>query len=193
MAVEISLHLTIALRLAVEGALGMEPGVVIHLNERLERDIELPAIVEHAVVMVGNAPGTRVEIKSRVELTALRRAAEFSVRVAAAQRPATAAGAVVVFEHLDAVARLAQFVRRHHSGEAGPQDENRSSLRIAVEPDRPCIGRLRSQAEARHGTVHRRPAGRRSDERQEITPAHGRIVALGHLLPPWISGRSNWR
>src|SRR5262249_50900232 len=63
-AIEIGLDLAIALRFAVEGAPRMEPSVVVHLNERLERDVEASAIVEHAVVMVRNAPWTGIEIES---------------------------------------------------------------------------------------------------------------------------------
>jgi len=43
---EIGLHVTIALRLAPERARGMDEGVVVHLNERLERDVEAPAIIK---------------------------------------------------------------------------------------------------------------------------------------------------
>src|SRR5262249_59449737 len=133
----IGLDLAIALRLAVEGALRMEPGVVVHLNERLERDVETSAIVEHAVVMVRNAPWSGIEIESRGELASLRAAAELGVAVAAAPRPATTAGTVVVFEHLDAVAGLAQLERRDQSGEASTQDEHRRPLAIALHPPRP--------------------------------------------------------
>lgn len=45
-AMEIGLHVTIALRLAPERARGMDEGVVVHLNERLERDVEAPAIIK---------------------------------------------------------------------------------------------------------------------------------------------------
>ena len=39
-------NVTIALRLAPERARGMGEGVVVHLNERLERDVEAPAIIK---------------------------------------------------------------------------------------------------------------------------------------------------
>src|SRR5262249_26431719 len=153
-------------------------------------DVEASAIVEHAVVMVRNAPWTGIEIESGGEFASLRAATELGVAVAAAQRPATAAGAVVVFEHLDAVACLAQFERRDQSGEAGTQDEHGRPLGIAIEPDRPRISGFCSKTQTRHGAVHCRPAGRGSDERKEIASAHLRFIALAHLCLLERFGRS---
>src|SRR6266481_4478973 len=137
-------------------------------------------------LVVGNAPGAGIEIKAGVEFAVLRSTAEFGVAVAAPQRPTAPAGAVVVFKHLNAVACPAQLKRRHHPSETGPEDEHRGALGIALEPDRPGIRGLCGKTHARHRAVHHRAAGRRSDERKKVTPAHVRCFALGHHWTPWV-------
>src|SRR5215207_4513971 len=53
MPLEIGLHMAIALRLAAEGRARMDPGVVVDLHERFERDTKLPAVMKHGIVVVG--------------------------------------------------------------------------------------------------------------------------------------------
>ena len=57
-----------ALRLAVESLSAVHIGVVVHLQERLERDAEALRVMEHAAMMIGNAPGARIEIEPALEL-----------------------------------------------------------------------------------------------------------------------------
>jgi len=56
------------------------------------------------MVIVGNTPWPRIDVKATVELAPLRRAAEFGVFVSAANSPGTPTCAVVVFQNLDGVA-----------------------------------------------------------------------------------------
>ena len=100
-AVEIGLDLADALRLAAEGVRRVQPGVVIELDERLERHPEPAAIVEDGVVMVGDSPRPRIEVEAGIEGAKLGRAAELGIDVAAADRPVPAARTIVVFEDLD--------------------------------------------------------------------------------------------
>ena len=58
MAIIVGLDFAIALRFAAKGVARMDEGVVIDLDERLERDAEAPAIIHHPMMMIGNAPGT---------------------------------------------------------------------------------------------------------------------------------------
>src|ERR1044071_4494685 len=107
MAVEIRQHVAETLRLAAERVLRVQIGVVIDLDERLESNPQPLAVIKNAVMVIRDAPRSRIEIEPRVELAGLLETAELGVAVAAAQRPGAAAGAVVVFEDLHLVAGLA--------------------------------------------------------------------------------------
>ncbi len=106
---------------------------MIELDERLERDVEPPAIIEQRAVVIGNPPGPGIDVEPRLELAGLRRAAKLGKTVAAAQRPVTAAGAAVELQHLDLIAGVAQLERRRHAGKPGAEDQYRGALRIAFE------------------------------------------------------------
>ena len=56
---EVRLDLADALRLAAESLGRMQIGIVIELNERLERDAEPAAVIQDRMVVVGNPPGPR--------------------------------------------------------------------------------------------------------------------------------------
>src|ERR1700722_13214246 len=107
----------------------------IDLREGLERHLEALAIIEHRPMVIGNAPRTRVQIQALRELHVLREAAELRIRVAAIQRPVAASGSIVVFEYLHFVAGVAQLERGGHACQTGTQDQNRSTLWGALEPD----------------------------------------------------------
>src|SRR5260370_2062464 len=128
----------------------MEEGIVDELDERLERDDEAAAIVEDRVVMVRDAPRPRIEIEARVKLAALRRAAELSIDVAAAQRPVSPARAHIVFEDLHFIACPAELERRRHAGEACAKHDDGGALRIAFELDRAPVRRFRRESKTRH-------------------------------------------
>ena len=135
-ALEIRLHRADTLRPAVERLGRMKQRIVVELNERLQRHAETAAVIEDRVVVVGNAPGPRIEIETVGESAGLGGAAEFGVDVAAADRPVPAAGARVVFENLHLVARAPEFVSRRHSRQTCAEDEDRGAFRVAFEPNR---------------------------------------------------------
>ena len=71
LALEIRLDVAEALRLAAERALRVQIGVVVDLDEGLERDAEPPAVIEQRVVVIGDAPRAGIEIEALVELAGL--------------------------------------------------------------------------------------------------------------------------
>ena len=174
-AVEVCLHRAVALRLAAERADAVQIGVVVDLDERLERHAEALAVIQQAAVVVGDAPRPRVEIQAGIELAVLHGAAHFGVAVAAAQRPGASAGAVVVFQQLDPVAGPAQLHRGHHAGHTRAQHEHAGAVRAAVQLERAAIGALLGMAEGGHGHIHRSPAGRGADQAEEIAARRGSV------------------
>src|SRR5215208_3783316 len=101
------------------GRARMQIGVVVDLDERLQRDAAPLAVVEDRVVVIGNAPRPRIDVVAGIEVTFLRVAAELGVAVAAAQGPVPPTGAAVILEHLYAVAGLAQLIGGDQSGKPG--------------------------------------------------------------------------
>jgi hypothetical protein len=113
--------LVIALLLAAEGLGRVEVGVLVLLHEDLELHAEAVAVVDHRAVVVRDAPGTDVDVLPLGELAGLGVAAHLLDRVALLQRPAAAAGAVLVFEDPHLVARAPHLVGGDHAGEAAPR------------------------------------------------------------------------
>ena len=132
----VGLDLAVALRLAAERAAAVQVGVVVDLHERLERHAEPLAVAQHAAVVIGNAPRTRIDVQVLVELALLRDAAEFRVAVAAAQAPIASARPAVVFQHLHLVAGVAQLVGGAHAGHARAQNQHRGAPGRALQIDR---------------------------------------------------------
>src|SRR2546421_11726409 len=165
------------LRLSAQGVPGMDPGVVVDLNEGFECDAQAPAIIEQRVMMIGDAPRPWVEIEPSVELAALRGTAQLRVAIAAAQRPAAPAGPPIVLEDLHAVPRFSELERCHHAGESRSQDDDRCSLGVAVESHRGGIGRFGGNAETGHCAIHRAAASRYPYQREKIASAHVRSIA----------------
>ena len=93
-------------------------------------------------MVIGNPPGSGIEVQVLVETAGLLEAAELGKAVAAAQGPAAPARAVVVFEHLHPVADLVQLERRDETGDPCPEDQDGGTLRVALELDRPGLGRF---------------------------------------------------
>jgi hypothetical protein len=171
MAVKVCVDMAIALRLAAKRLGRMQLGVVVDLHESLELDAEPLAVSEHRMVVVWDAPRAGIEIKALVEFALLFEAAEFGVFVAAAQRPAAAAGFLAVLQDLNLVARLAEFVGGDHAGKPGAKDKHGSTFRVAVELDRPLVGRLLRKTEGCHGLVHGCTSSKRADHGKEIAAA----------------------
>src|ERR1700743_532636 len=88
----IGLYRSQALRHAAERLAAVQIRVVIDLHERFERDTQALAIAEHAAVVVGQPPWSRIDVEAGIEAAFLRRAAQFRIGVAAAQGPVSAAG-----------------------------------------------------------------------------------------------------
>ena len=105
MTLEIGLHMAVALRLAAKGRARVDPGVVVDLHEGFECDAKLPAVVKHGIVVVGDAPGTRVEVLAPGEAAVLHAAAQLGEGVATAYRPAASTCALVVFQDCRPVSR----------------------------------------------------------------------------------------
>ena len=93
---EVGLDLPNPLRLAPECRGRMKIGIVIELNERLERNAKPAAVIEDGMVVVRDPPRPRIEIEAVVEPAALRGAAELGIRIAAADRPVSTSGATPV-------------------------------------------------------------------------------------------------
>ena len=132
---------------------------MIDLHKRFERDAQAFAVVEHATMVIRQAPGTRIDVEAGIELALLGLSSQFRVAIAAAQRPVAAARARVVFQHLHLVARIAQLVGGDQSGNSGTQHQNRGALRCGAQADRALEIRFRRQSETVHGLVHHAAAG----------------------------------
>src|SRR5262249_4330562 len=136
---EVGLNVTVTLRSATKGTRRVEIGVVVDLDERLERDAEALAIIEQTAMVERDSPWSRIEIETGNEIAFLLRAAELDITVSAAERPTAPANPSGIFEHLDRIAGLAQLVSCGHAGEPSTEHENRRSLGIAVEYQWPVI------------------------------------------------------
>src|SRR5665213_4405927 len=184
-AVEIGGDCAIALRLAAERVVRVDIGVVIDLDERLERDFEALAIIEQRAVVIGNAPRAGIDVEAGIEGAILREAAELDIAVAAAQGPAPPAGAPAIFEDLHFVAGLAQLERRYHAGNPGAEDQHRGALRIAVEAERSLVVGGRRVTQDGHRLIPHTGASRRADRREEIAPAQRGRAVVGQRITPW--------
>ena len=98
--------------------------------------------MHHAVMVIRNSPGARIDVQILVEFALLREAAEFRVPVAAAQRPISAAGSGVVFEHLNLVAGVAQLIGRGQPSHAGAEDQHRGIARRSLQINRALVRRF---------------------------------------------------
>jgi hypothetical protein len=59
----------------------MQQGVVIELDERLERNAEALAVIEQRAMVIGNPPWPGIDIEALLELAGLLEAAEFGERI----------------------------------------------------------------------------------------------------------------
>ena len=171
MALIVGLDLAITLRLAAECAAIVQVGLVIHLYECFERHAQHLAVVEHAPVMVRNAPWARIDVQVLVEYALLNGPAQFGVPVAAAQRPVAPARPAVEFEHLNTIARVAQLIRGRHARHAGAQDQHRRAAWRMLQIDGARIRRVRGEAQRAHGLIHRRAARRDAYHAKQVAAA----------------------
>ena len=92
MAVIVGLDRAETLRLAAKGLAAVHVGVVVDLQEGLERDAEPLAVTEHAAVVIRQPPGTGIDVETGIKLALLGYAAQFGEAIAAAQGPVAPAG-----------------------------------------------------------------------------------------------------
>src|ERR1700722_19566230 len=140
-------------------------------------------------MMIGNPPRAGIEIETVVEFAGLLGTAELGKTVPAPQGPVAAAGPRIELQDLDAVAGLAQFQRGGHAGQASAEDQDGSALRVALELDRTPVTGVGREPERGHRMVHRRAAGDRSDQGQQITTADSDGLAWHfYLFAQLLSG-----
>src|SRR5229473_8321540 len=149
----------------------MKIGVVIDLNEWFKWDIQPLRIVQHRMVIVGNTPWPRIDVKATVELAPLRGAAEFGVFVSAANGPGTPTCAVVVFQNLDRVARVSQFVRGYKAGHPGAENQYFCALGRTIQFDPAAIRRRRRKPQRVHRLVHGGSTSSSAYQRQQLAAA----------------------
>jgi hypothetical protein len=142
----------------------VQHGIVIQLNEGFERDAKALAVIEHGVVMVGNAPRPRVDVEAFVEFAGLFRSAKLGEGVAAAQGPVAPAWPAIELEDLDLIAGLAQLEGRRHPREPRTENKDGGSFWIAAQFDRALVGRLGCEPQTCHRVIHRCTAGNRADQ-----------------------------
>src|SRR6185295_4770219 len=96
------------------------------VDEDLQRDAQLLAVVEDPGVRVRNAPRADVEMLSVVERAHLTFTlwTNLGVLAAASDRPRESADAVARLENADVVSELGELVRGHQPGDAGADDDD---------------------------------------------------------------------
>src|SRR6185437_7112996 len=141
----------------------MDVSIVVGLGEHFERHIQLPAIMEQALMMKRNSPGPRIKIKAFVELHLLGCAPQLRISIATVKRPISSPGAIVVFEHLYLVTSFPQLISRCHSCDPSAQHQNRSTLYVTGKLDGPTEIRLSRVAHRQHSVIHRSTSGDGAD------------------------------
>ena len=171
-------ELAIADRPAAERGVVVDPGVAVLVDEDLERDVELAAVVQQARVRAGNPrrAGVEVQVRLVVEVADLP-GAQLVDDVAAPQREAASPRTVGGLQDGAAVARPAKLVRRGQPRDAGADDDDvprPAAGRTKVELTGPGGRRQQPQGGGR-GVHGGRPAGRADRVEQLATrdaPVH---------------------
>jgi hypothetical protein len=122
----------------------------------LQRDAELPAIVDHLHMMMRNAAGPGVEPQPFVEPALLQRAAHLGKAVAAPERQAASAETARRFQHDAVVPRAIELVGGAQAGHAGTQDRNGLAGAGLLRQSELCgvCGRRLQEFPGRQGLVH---------------------------------------
>ena len=141
------------------------------------------------MVMVGNSPRPRIEIKPLIKLAGLNGATQLGEAITPTQGPTATAGLGVVFQHFDLVTRLAQFVSRRHACQARSQDQYRRAFWRLAQLEIAGISRLTGKTQGAHGLVHRGRAGGVADPAQQRASCHFTLINHDDLAPnPASSG-----
>ena len=171
----------IAHRFAAEHRVVLHPRVVVVVHERRERNVELAAVVEQALVRARNTRGTRVQIQIGIVIErADLRIAEFVHLVAVAQRQIASAGAMRRLEHRALVPGAAEFVSGDQSRDAGAEYQNGAPA--ARRRQRGARGTRETGNETERGTesIHRgRSTGRANGHEQPAPRPRRRVGSIG--------------
>ena len=120
------------------------------VDEQFDRNVQLPAVVQHAGVRERDAPRAHVHVETVVERADLTLAANLGVLSAATDGPGQAANAVARLEDAVVVAQLAQLVTEHETGHPGAENQHLVPLGPTRER-RTRPGLPGHQVERRHG------------------------------------------
>ena len=183
-------HVTVGLGGAPERPVGLvEVRGRLH-DVRLQRDAELPAVVQDPAMVVGQASGAHVDVQALVDRGSLMGDAVL-LGVLGDERPAPGgeaapAGARLRLEDPALVARPAELVRRGEPSDAGAEDEHRlAGAGSAGELRRPGPGVGHSDEPQRgHRLVQRGGTAGRADLLQEVAPRPVALCLVGHRELP---------
>ncbi len=147
-------HAAIELRRGVEGVVVLHQRAAVVVAHHLERDAKRAAVPQDALVVIRQPGRSGIEIEVLVAIPRnVLRTTGLNDGIAATQRPVAAAGARSSLQDEWPVARLAQFVGQHHSGDAGT-DDNHAPAAAGRQRGWPGIGRRRrQQAHRGHGVI----------------------------------------
>src|SRR5215469_16297101 len=139
--------------------------------------------MQDALVVIRKPPWSRIEILAGRELDMLGGAAQLGIDVPAMERPVPPARPVVVFQHLDLVAGVAQFQCRYHAGYARAEDQDRGAGTGIAEFGWAGIARLLRETQPRHGVVHGGRTRHSANHSQQGTAADRLGFCLAHESP----------
>jgi hypothetical protein len=91
------------------------------------------------MMIIRDPPGAWIDIVVAFEGDFLARAAELGVGVAAAQRPATAAGFLAILQNFDIIACGSKLQCCDHARETRAEDQDFRAFRISIELDRAFV------------------------------------------------------
>src|SRR5262249_44777863 len=135
----------------------------------LERDAELPAIAEHALVVAGQPRRTGVPVEAVIEIAELARAVGELERCAAADGPGAAADAIARLEHGAVVAGLAELVGGGQARHPGAEHHHLGAMvRAALERERLGDRRGADETHRLHCEIGRAVAADLRDVPQEV-------------------------
>ena len=122
------------------------------------------------MVVVGHTPGPWVQIIPLGKANGLGRAIQLGKSVTATQCPSTATSAILVFQHCDLVARIAQLNGGKHACQACAQHHYGCARLGLAELDGAGIRRFSGMAQSPHGGVHGCATCHMANHGEEFSP-----------------------
>jgi hypothetical protein len=153
LAADVRGDLLLANRLGGERPFGpaeVHEGVVVVVDEDLERHPELLGVMQHGLVMVGEPPRTVVDVEPVVEVAGLGRPAELGKGKSLPGRLAASARERARLKQHDLVAGVRQFVGRRESGDPRAQHDDLLAGAAAGQGGRRRVGRLDAEPQRAH-------------------------------------------